>query len=451
MPSHDVLVLGAGPAGLACRAGLGATREVTTLERAAAPGGLLRVFPVGPYVFDTTVHVLFFARPALRAGLLGLLPDGAYSFTKENLVWQRGVTVGYPYQWNAWALPAALRAECLARFLEPQPATPVSAEASFAEWLHAQFGAGFYEHFFKPYNEKLYGVPLDTLAAGPMVWTIPADNREAVVRGAVAAAGERPSGQSFYPRGKSGIQAIPDALLAAGVGPVAYGCDAVRIDPAARVVVTSDGERHAYRDLVSTLPLPSLLRQITALPPDLVRDLEELRASAVTVVQIGARATGDALPAHWTYFPDPEVPFYRLVRLERISPDLAPPGGCALLLECGGLRAPDRAATLELLVRLGVLRTTEIDHWGELVVPCAYVLFRPGHAARLARIRAYLSEVGIRSVGRYGRWEYANMEQTIASGLEAALELLPVGARRTELLERCGIGGPRELQLPQSQ
>lgn len=440
MSSHDVLVLGAGPAGLACRAGLASTREVATLEATPTYGGLLRVFPVGPYIFDTTVHVLFFSRPQLRAGLLALLPEGARSFARENLVWQAGTTIGYPYQWNAWALPPRLRDECVAGFLQER-LSPMSAEPSFAEWLQAQFGGGFFDHFFRPYNEKLYGVPLDSLAASPMIWTIPADNRQAILRGAEAAIERPPGPTQFYPRGRTGIQAIPDALLDAGDGPVLYGQRAVRVDPIARLVTTDTGEEHRYRELVSTLPLPALLRALGPLPPDLSRDLDELRASSVTVVQIGARETGDALKAHWTYFPDPEVPFYRLVRLEQISPDLAPAGGCSLLLECSGLEAPARASTLALLVRLGVLKTTAIDHWGVVTVPCAYVLFRPGHAARMQRLRAYLGEVGVRSVGRYGRWEYANIEQTIASGFEAALDLLPAGAERSSLLRKCGIGG----------
>ena len=148
-----------------------------------------------------------------------------------------------------------------------------------------------------------------------------------------------------------------------------------------------------------------------------------LEAAAVTVVEVGVRTRGSALAAHWTYFPDPDIPFYRMTRLERISPELCPPGGGALLLECPGRTAPDRGHLLATLVKLGVIESPDVEWYGTRVIPHAYVLFRSGWQRAADDVMRELAERGIRSIGRYGAWRYSNIEQCLISGFEAAASL----------------------------
>jgi UDP-galactopyranose mutase len=163
--------------------------------------------------------------------------------------------------------------------------------------------------------------------------------------------------------------------------------------------------------------------------PDEVRALgETLAAVPISVVQVGARTTGAALPDIWTYFPDADVPFYRMTRLERISPDLAPAGGAALLLECAGTQAPDRESVLAWLDAQGVVPRSAVEHYDVWHVPYAYVLFLQGYRRTLERIRRALAEHGIVTTGRYGGWMYADIEMAMKSGLMAARRLDPGSA-----------------------
>lgn len=441
--STDVCVLGAGIAGLTVRAAL-PDREVLCLDAAPRPGGLLQMHERGDFAFDTTVHVLFFRRPGMRNLVEALLTGGAHRFLKHNLVSQGGRQIDYPYQLNLGQLSEAARAECL-RGLPAAPGEPT--DPSFRAWLLAQFGEGLYARFFGPYNEKLYGVCPSTLVAAPMTWTIPADCRDEILRGAApGAAPTAPSVECLYPRGRQGIEALPAAVLTLGEGPVLCGERVVSIDPAAREVTTESGLRVRYRTLVSTLPLPALLGCLD-LPAPLTRAKESLVAAPVTVVHVGSHADGEALAAHWTYFPDREVPFYRMTRLERISPDVCPPGSAALLLECPGHAPPPREVVIDHLVRLGVLRSREIAAYGHVRIPHAYVLFRPGTAGALETARSWLGAREIETAGRYGDWRYANIEQTIESALSAAARV--AGARQEDVHDRLVIAA-RALRPPEA-
>lgn len=419
----DVLILGGGVAGLSCRAALEGSRQTLLLEAEDEIGGLLRVHRHGDIVFDTTVHAIVCRNPSVRRLLDDLLPAGLRRFEKRNLIWQGGTIVDYPYQFHLRQLPAETRRACLETVPEEAGGAP-APDCTFESWLLARFGHGLYRHFFEPYNRKLYGVHPSELEAAPMVWTIPVGNRAAILAGAGHARAIRePAVECLYPRGPDGISALTGALADRSTAPILCGHRVTSIDLERRQVETAHGVRVRYRTLVSSLPLPALARMIQDAGGH--RLDATLDAAPITVVQVGAGEHRAALDADWTYFPDPDVPFYRLTRLERIAPDLCPRGKTALLLECPGSSAPDRSRVLELLAELGVVSSSCVEWYGTLHIPHAYVLFRPGAARMAARLLETLRSRGVRSIGRYGEWRYASIEQCIVSGLEAAQQLAP--------------------------
>ncbi len=418
----DVLILGAGISGLSCRAGLEENRDALVLEAESEPGGLLRVHRRGDFTFDTTLHAIFFRNPRMRKVIEGLVSKGFHEFKKKNLIWQRGHTIDYPYQFNIAQLPDSIRKECLAEL--PDRIVESFPEASFEDWLLDQFGSGLYRHFFGPYNRKLYGVEPADLEAAPMVWTIPADNRAAIVSGAERGGeSETASLSCLYPRGEHGISELVRGIVAQGSSPIRLAEHVVGIDPIQRLVTTEAGTRIRYRSLVTSLPLPRFVALLEGAFDDLKMCADSLKAAPITVIRIGALGQQDVLPADWTYFPDPEIPFYRLTRQERIAPDMCPDGATALLLECSGPEPPDPDYVLGLLQDIGVLENRAVEVYEHQKIEHAYVLFGRGYQRVTDRIIAAVTSLGIHCVGRYGEWRYANIEECIASGFEVAKAL----------------------------
>jgi protoporphyrinogen oxidase len=221
-----------------------------------------------------------------------------------------------------------------------------------------------------------------------------------------------------------------DALVSVPGGRIRTQSEAIAIDAAAHSVTTASGQKVRYDQLVSTLPLPVLLSALDPLPLELRsllgshRDWYEVfPCTRLTVVEIGSKESGPGLAAHWTYFPDADQPFYRLVRLEAISPDLAPPGGTSLLLECQGHRSVDQSKILSFLSSIHVLPRAQADHFAVRHVAYAYALFTPSAREASRRARVCLDQLGIQSVGRYGTWTYASVEDAVRSGIGAAERL----------------------------
>jgi hypothetical protein len=86
------------------------------------------------------------------------------------------------------------------------------------------------------------------------------------------------------------------------------------------------------------------------------------------------------------------------------------------------------ARVLEDLRRCGLLRADDrIVARQVMVVDPAYVVFDEHRRTAVPDLLGWLAERGIRSIGRYGRWEYGSMEDAIHQGMATAAELADAG------------------------
>src|SRR6185369_262526 len=87
-----------------------------------------------------------------------------YEHQRESWVRILQTWVPYPFQNNVRYLPDEALAECVEglRNLQGDPA----ASVNFREWMDTVFGSGIVKYFMKPYNQKVWGVPLEQMAKG---------------------------------------------------------------------------------------------------------------------------------------------------------------------------------------------------------------------------------------------------------------------------------------------
>ena len=95
-----------------------------------------------------------------------------------------GAFVKYPIENDLAGLPTELRNRCLLDFLFNEHAGLGPNPANLDEWFLGNFGQGLTDHYFRPYNEKTWNVPLAELS---MAWAerIPQPPTEDVVKGAL--------------------------------------------------------------------------------------------------------------------------------------------------------------------------------------------------------------------------------------------------------------------------
>jgi protoporphyrinogen oxidase len=228
---------------------------------------------------------------------------------------------------------------------------------------------------------------------------------------------------------RGGIGVLPRAL-AKRVENMRLDARVVEVDLDGRRVTLADGETLAYDTLVVTTPLPGFLRMVRGGPPELGRKAALLDWSVVACLNLGVDRPGIGDGAHWIYFPDDDVPFYRVGFPSNFSDTVAPVGTSSMYVEFGLGRdepfEPERLETsaLESLRREGILgpqdRVVARD-WTR--IDPGYVIFDRDRQEVLSAVEPELQKRDVHLIGRYGAWTYSYMERALLDGLEIAARI----------------------------
>jgi hypothetical protein len=200
----------------------------------------------------------------------------------------------------------------------------------------------------------------------------------------------------------------------------------VQIDARERLLTLADGATLAYQTLLSTLPLNRVMTIAglsTAAAPD--------PFTSALVVNLGA-IKGEACPEdHWLYLPCSEAGFHRVGFYSNVDASFLPAAArrtgdrVSIYVERsfrGGARPSDEAIdgyceqVVEELQDWGFIERAEAVHptW----VDVAYTWSWPGSRWRAEALRV-LEDQGIYQVGRYGRWRFQGIADSIRDGFVA--------------------------------
>jgi protoporphyrinogen oxidase len=426
-----IVIVGAGLAGLSTAYHLG-DRAYRVLEKEKEAGGLCRSYRMEGFTFDMTGHLLHFRQAAIKALVEGLLGGRLEQHIRRSFIYSHRTYTEYPFQVNTFGLPPEVVRECLLGFIATltNPSTTRSEDRSFKAWILDNLGTGIARHFMVPFNEKLWQVSLDELTSDWVSWLVPKPDLKDVVNGALGikdkAFGYNPT--FLYPA-HGGISALPESFLP-GVRDIVYGAELVEVETLRRRATFQDGRVEDYETLVSTIPVPELIRRCTDLPAPIREAAAGLRWVSVYNVNLGV-SRERVSDKHWIYFPEPDYPFYRAGFPMNFSPALGPSGCSSLYVEIS--HRPDSVvspAELVRQVRQGMERAGVFQPDDQVVVAdvrditYGYVLFDKHRARVLPAVLEELTRRGIHSIGRYGRWEHTSMEDAIAQGKSLAEKLL---------------------------
>ena len=434
MAHSPVVILGAGLAGLATATFL--EDDCTVLERAAAPGGLCRTDvrgDHGQYLFDVTGHWLHLRHPHLRALVERVLEGRLLTVERRSAVYSNRVFTPYPFQANFAGLPTTVVKECLQGYVEAklkEAAGGFGEPRHFGEYIDRHFGAGIARHFMIPYNTRLWGVRPDEITAEWCGRFIPRPGLDEVIDGALGLrAHQMGYNASFVYPAEGGIGTLAKALAAPLADRIRYGHEVTSIDPVRRVVRVGGAEL-AYDRLVSSLPLPQLVARLEGVDPDLRAAAGRLRATRLRYLNVAVRGRGVLRGNHWVYVPEERFPFYRLGCFSNAVGYMAPEGESTLYVEVSNLAGPEWTAprlvdaVADFLVEIGEARGRDDVTFAEVrEIPVAYVLFDHAYFEATRRVHDALAGWGIESIGRYGRWIYNSMEDSLEDGYQTALKL----------------------------
>ena len=420
-----VVILGGGLAGLSAGHHL-AEHEPAVIERESAIGGLCRSFTQDGFTFDCTGHLIHLKNAYTKELIARILPDAFHAHERLAAIYSKSTTTPYPFQANTYGLPPQVIKECVVGFVESMHVNGNGEPKNFHDWVLLTFGSGIAKHFMLPYNEKFWKQDLRAITADWVSWSIPKPSLEEVVNGAL---GLTNKGMGYNPRfiypKSGGIDCLPQAL-AKPIKWVHTNETVEHIDPKQKYVRLKSGREERYDYLISTLPVPLAYRILKDTPDVLTSDAQKLNAVSVLNINIGVDRP-QVSDQHWIYFPEEEFIFSRVGFPKNFSKAAAPEGTSSMYIEI--THRPEEKLDIEKafvrsiadLEKCGILRKGDRIVTRHVIdIKFGYVVFDEHRQRRIQDLIEYLESRDIFTAGRYGRWDYYSMEDSILSGKAAA-------------------------------
>src|SRR5687768_12092205 len=164
----NVVVIGAGPAGLTAAFQLEKDGvHSTILEGTDQVGGISRTVERDGWRFDIGGHRFFTKVQEVEDLWHEILPDEDFLLRpRMSRIFYRGKYYDYPLKaMNALKNLGPIEAvRCVVSYIAAQVRPPKN-QNKFEGWVVAKFGRRLYQHFFKSYTEKVWGIPAADLEA----------------------------------------------------------------------------------------------------------------------------------------------------------------------------------------------------------------------------------------------------------------------------------------------
>jgi protoporphyrinogen oxidase len=449
-PADNVVVIGAGPAGLTAAFELARTgRSCTVLEADDVVGGISRTVERDGWRFDIGGHRFFTKVKAVEDFWHEILP-GEELMVRPRLsrIYYQGKYYDYPLKpFNALRnLGLVESARCAASYAWARVSPPPNQD-NFEGWVAARFGWRLYRHFFKTYTEKVWGYPGSELQADWAAQRIKNLNLFNAVKSALfPEKGQRRIttliDQFEYPKLGPGMmwERARDKVEASGSKVFTNtAVTRVRREGGRAVSVTSmtDGAEteHQASAVVSSMPLSALVRAIDPpAPPQVRAAADDLHyRDHLTVALVVPESA--SFPDNWVYVHDPAVKMGRIQNFGRWSPYMVKDGRACLGLEYFVFEGDEvwSMADDDLVEmgkreigQLGLVDPATVETGYVVRMPKAYPYYDADYKRNVETVRSWLADnvPNVHPIGRNGMHRYNNQDHSMYTAMLTVENLL---------------------------
>jgi protoporphyrinogen oxidase len=424
----NIIVLGTGMAGFGAAYRLHSEGITPVMyDKNDYHGGHTASFRNRGFLFDIGPHISY-TKDARIQKLLADSVDQQFETLQIylNNYW-RGHWPQHPAQLHLHGLPEDVIIKVLTDFVDERHA-PERQVKNYADWLLTSFGRSFSELFPMQYTRKYHTTTADNLTTdwlGPRIYR---PTLEELLRGVLSPSAPQVHYITHfrYPTNGGFVSYLKKFVP---LGNLKLNHKLVSINPCTRELKFSNGVVTDYDALVSSLPLPELIRMIEGAPSDVLDASRQLACSTCVLVNIGVNRQ-DLSKAHLTYFYDEDICFSRISFPHMLAASNVPSGTGSIQAEVYFSRkykpftgSPEDwiDPVIADLRRCGLLREDDqILFRDAMLLPYANIIFDLDRAAAVKTIHGYLDELGIAYCGRYGDWGYLWTDESFKSGELAA-------------------------------
>jgi protoporphyrinogen oxidase len=442
-----IAIIGAGLAGLSAACILNRNSlPVQVFEAENFIGGAARTVKHRDYSFDLGTHRFYTKNREVLKLIDELAGEEMLTLQRMTRIYLQGKFVEYPLSFfdaiSALETTTILKAVTSYSTERLRGIFRSSPEDNFEEWLISRFGRTLYEIYFRPYSEKVWGVPCSQLKADFAAQRIKDLSLWEAFKNMVWKKGNKPmtlERQFLYPihgfgRISEGLaKELPDDSIKLNSPITCLEHDGQSIFG---IIYKNNGKlcRYEPAQVISTFSMSDLVGCLSPAPP-----VEVLDAAAGLKYrdQIFVFITLDreqVTPDHWIYFSSDDVFFGRIHEPKNWSSAMSPSGKTSLVVEIFCYESepiwkePDESLIKKVSCRIAELNLIEE---GQVIDGCvvrlkkAYPLYVDNYEQRTETILHFLHPIkNLQIAGRNGLFKYTSGDYCIEMGIKAAENLM---------------------------
>lgn len=408
-----IAVLGAGISGLsAARLLKDKGFDVTVFEKEKTIGGLARSRFTDGILYDPHGgHIFNSKNSEVMKWAFSIYPKEKWKFTERNAkIYFNGKFISYPFELSLCELDIDDAVECVYDFILAQNGEEPD---NFRDWLRWNFGEAICNYYMIPYNEKIWAYPLDKMETKWMQGKMPLPSKKEILYSMLLkdpTERKMPHSTFYYPL-YGGIQSFIDS--------VAEGLK-IHCGTPVSVIKNLNGNwyinnnNEGFDYVISTIPLTMLPEIMKNLPSKIIEHIRGLKFNSLTTVLFECPET----EITWLYIPSHKYRAHRVGYQSSLTPyaNVKRKKGAAALEIIGSkfdISNLDKAENI-LPEELGYKKTLDSEF-----TEYAYVIHDIDYRENITAIKDYFRNVkGFELLGRWGTWNYNNMDLCIRDSME---------------------------------
>ena len=415
------IILGAGISGISASYHLNQNGiKNIVFEKDDDWGGLCGNFSIDGFRFDKAIHLSFTNDNYVK----DLFSKSCEYTIHKPLAYNyyRGYWLKHPAQNNLEPLELSEKIDIISDFVENY--NKKDNFSNYEEWLKAQYGNYFSKHFPIPYTKKYWTLEAKGLSVSWVGNRMYKPNIKEVLKGAF----EKETPNAYYADEmrypiKGGYKSFLNFIRKSC--DIRLNKEAIDIDVKNKIVYFKDYSKEKYDNLISSIPLPEYKNLIKDMPIGIKKACDRLKYTSIALISIGLSKPN--IPKYlWFYIYDEDILASRCYSPSMKSTDNVPMGGySSFQFEIYFSKdKPLELSSYELIEHvvekacknMNILNRDDLIVKDFRVLEYGNIIFYIGMEEDRKMVLDYLQRVGIKTIGRFGKWEYLWSDQSLLSG-----------------------------------
>jgi len=382
--------------------------NVTIYEKDDRVGGIARTQDIDGHTYHTTGGHCFNSK---HQDVLDFVFNEILSIDQWHKVERKARIrfkdnyVSYPIEYSMSEI-AKFDLELASSMVNDFYATSGEDRSNLSNWFISKFGRTLAEEYFIPYNEKIWNRKASEMSPDWIEDKLPLPDKAGFTKALLENNKDTMPHSSFYYPNSNNQNTFIDAL-ADGVK-VKFNTPINSIEKIGGTWFLNG--QYEYDLIINTGPLNILPNIIKSCPDTVKNYARNLNHNQVTTMLWTTTGANDT----WTYHPGKETIFHRHIHI-------------------GNFFIPQQKISITEAVGLHSYEEMKLegDKFKELLEPIgyhvsdyAYVVFDNNYKISRDAILDYLTSISLYTLGRFGEWEYYNMDICIKSAMKLSESLV---------------------------